>query len=70
VNGATHYRAAEQLLEVGTNMTGKTDEIQAVLTTAQVHATLALAAATALDHMPGYSTISDDLGQQWLGVIA
>ena len=70
MRGSEHYTKAEQLVEVGTNMTGMTDEIQSVLATALVHATLALAAATALDHMPGYSTVSDNLGHDWQQAIS
>lgn len=47
MTGPEHFQAAERLLEVGTNMTGKTDEIQAVLASAQVHARLAQVALDA-----------------------
>jgi len=45
--GPDHYREAERLLTVGVNQRGS--ELDAICTAAaQVHATLALAAATAL----------------------
>lgn len=47
MTGPEHFQAAERLLELGTNMTGKPDEIQAVLATAQVHARLAQVALDA-----------------------
>ena len=45
MDGPEHYLEAEKLLETGTNMTGRPDEIQSVLAAAQVHATLAGVAA-------------------------
>ena len=47
MTGADHYREAERLLTVGVNQRGS--ELDTICTAAaQVHATLALAAATAL----------------------
>lgn len=46
MTGPEHYRAAELLLDEVTGIEGREDRIEH-LATAQVHATLALAAATA-----------------------
>jgi hypothetical protein len=48
VNGAEHYREAEELLEHSRQTSMLPEHQTAFLLAAQVHATLALAAATAL----------------------
>jgi hypothetical protein len=63
MNGPGHYRAAEQLLETGTNMSGRPDEIQAVLAAAKVHAQLAQVAATVLPQVLAGNA------DQWASVI-
>jgi len=51
MNGLSHYRAAEQLLAELHKGSPSPDEIAEATATAQVHATLALAAATALSDL-------------------
>ncbi|MER7126688.1 hypothetical protein [Micrococcus luteus] len=57
MTGADHYREAEQLLEVAGKVVrlsdGSSPEVALLLAEAQVHATLALAAATALNDAEG-----------------
>jgi hypothetical protein len=48
VNGPWHYRQAERLLEAATEHPPGTEVVRNLNAEAQVHATLALAAATAL----------------------
>lgn len=64
MTGAEHYREAERLLEAA-NDRSEYDEAAGITAQAQVHATLALAAATidAAAH-PGQSQV-DYLGQWW-----
>ena len=60
--GPEHYREAERLLET----TGEDDHWRAYkLRAAQVHATLALAAATALGHLTEGGPLSADR-QAWI----
>lgn len=67
MTGPEHYKEAERLLEYvkGVAPAGRPD----VLAMAQIHATLALAAATAADQATAYD--GDELGQRsrgWAGV--
>lgn len=61
MNGPEHYREAERLLHYQyTNGVGSTVEPDSeVISLAQVHATLALAAATAMFGFPGGPTVRD-----------
>ena len=67
MNGPEHYRAAEQLLNAvdGREELTSVESVNAVIAAAQVHATLALAAASA----PGVSRWSDETGEAWRAVI-
>lgn len=63
MTGPEHYRAAEEDMAA---MNGKSPEgVQALLARAQVHATLALAAATALCQPDERGYISADLYNAW-----
>lgn len=53
MTGPEHYRAAEQLIEIAKNSQDAPIATAQLLAEAQIHATLALAAATA-DTAPGY----------------
>lgn len=74
MTGPEHYQAAEKLLEVAQlrnrdQSVGVNDEAAYYVAEAQVHATLALAAATAADQASAYD--GDELGQRsrgWAGV--
>lgn len=62
MNGPEHYRRAEELLADITNDDGSVsfgDEGEAYVAAAQVHATLALAAATALNNGNVRAPIAD-----------
>jgi hypothetical protein len=73
VTGPEHYREAERLLEQAEvdarDPMRKYQEDANVIAAAQVHATLALAAATAAEQATAYD--GDELGQRsrgWAGV--
>jgi hypothetical protein len=66
MNGPDHYRKAEDLLGVVTRTSTMTPATAVgVIAAAQVHATLALAAATAFTLTQGKT----DMGQLWRSVI-
>lgn len=69
MTGPEHYRQAESLVNLagmaGEDVTPTRAELTAL---AQVHATLALAAATALNHATGGMPISDY--DAWVGICA
>ncbi|WP_282790835.1 hypothetical protein [Streptomyces sp. CC224B] len=78
MTGPEHYRRAESLLEqlrkahASLTETVKPERAAAVMAEAQVHATLALAAATA-DHVATVALahgISGVVVEEWAGVIA
>jgi hypothetical protein len=65
MNGPEHYREAERLLAAGTSGTPE-DVLNRRIGRAQVHATLALAAATALNDGNVRAPIADC--QEWVRV--
>jgi hypothetical protein len=71
MTGAEHYREGEQLLAAATAYRGEQllATVMATLALAQAHATLALAAATALasreDRGDRYTVLADDDYQAW-----
>lgn len=75
MTGAEHYREAERLLvqadqDVSANMAFTTGEQKSdVLAAAQVHATLALTAATAYPAARDYYGDESRATQEWAGVI-
>lgn len=68
MTGPEHYREAERLLEGCKNSHGALvieDGTAEVLKAAQVHATLALAAATALNRPDGEGMVREDY-REWM----
>lgn len=73
MSGPGHYREAERLAEVGAELVdeGRLDAAQVRLRLAQVHATLALAAATAYPAVRDYWGDEDTATpREWAGVAA
>ncbi len=74
MTGPEHYRSAETLLRDGLGAVDETTQIAdlaALAALAQVHATLALAAATALDHHPDLTPMDAVWpGEAWRQVIS
>lgn len=83
MNGHQHYRMAEKLLanckipgadtEDGTETYPTGNDERAALAAAQVHATLAAAAATALETIDGWSRDHGDMrriADEWFAVTA
>jgi hypothetical protein len=69
MTGAEHYRQAERLLANCTTKNGAVyDENAVVLAAAQVHATLALAAATALGTAGQYG-VDQPHWTQWADIV-
>lgn len=69
MTGPEHYREAERLLE-DANVYSRRDDAEpaawaALISEAQVHATLALAAATALNRPDGEGMVRDDY-REWM----
>lgn len=63
--GPEHYQAAQKLIDIAANSPAGTTGLEKVLAAAQVHATLALAAAQALS---GTSRMSADDSEEWESV--
>lgn len=66
MSGPEHYREAERLTALGGNSADPTDAA-IVLTEAQAHATLALAAATALASTTNRAVSRPDV-RQWVSI--
>lgn len=75
-SAAAHYLEAERLLSDADRIVSAAtvntlqeavDAAAAMFTCAQVHATLALAGATLLAHLPGHDTARDHLGDAITG---
>lgn len=71
MNGPEHYREAERLADLAANGVGTySTEVRAQWTAeAQVHATLALAAATALPAATTYYGDESTAVRAWAGVV-
>lgn len=62
MNGPDHYRSAELLLAEADNIAENGGDMGQMLAAAQVHATLALAAATAMAApLQGYEPVDDGM---------
>ncbi|MDQ3987761.1 MAG: hypothetical protein M3291_00915 [Actinomycetota bacterium] len=70
MTGPQHYREAERQAEVGAELAdeGRLDDAQVHLALGQVHATLALAAATAYPAVRDYWGDDTDTSREWSGV--